>query len=138
MHMYEHLNSLSLWFVADFGSASLSCPANSFVGTPYWMAPEVILAMDDGEYSGNSDIWSLGITCIELGKYYSILYCTYMYCIVSIMHTSIYVCVHQSVYNGCFRICPLIITEQSSLFHTYMYACTCIHIPVYILFLFHC
>ena len=54
--------------VADFGSASLSCPANSFVGTPYWMAPEVILAMDDGEYSGNSDIWSLGITCIELGE----------------------------------------------------------------------
>ncbi|XP_067928403.1 serine/threonine-protein kinase TAO1-like isoform X2 [Watersipora subatra] len=54
--------------LADFGSASLSCPANSFVGTPYWMAPEVILAMDDGEYSGNSDVWSLGITCIEMAE----------------------------------------------------------------------
>lgn len=56
-------------FSADFGSASLACPANSFVGTPYWMAPEVILAMDEGQYDGKSDIWSLGITCIELGQY---------------------------------------------------------------------
>lgn len=52
---------------ADFGSASLNCPANSFVGTPYWMAPEVILAMDEGQYDGKVDVWSLGITCIELG-----------------------------------------------------------------------
>ena len=53
---------------ADFGSASIVSPANSFVGTPYWMAPEVILAMDEGQYDGKVDIWSLGITCIELGK----------------------------------------------------------------------
>ena len=32
------------------------------------MAPEVILAMDEGQYDGNVDIWSLGITCIELGE----------------------------------------------------------------------
>ena len=57
-----------LGVVADFGSASLMCPANSFVGTPYWMAPEVILAMDEGQYDGKVDIWSLGITCIELGQ----------------------------------------------------------------------
>lgn len=53
---------------ADFGSASIICPAQSFVGTPYWMAPEVILAMDEGHYDQSADIWSLGITCIELGS----------------------------------------------------------------------
>uniref|UniRef100_A0A0L8GMS9 non-specific serine/threonine protein kinase n=3 Tax=Octopus bimaculoides TaxID=37653 RepID=A0A0L8GMS9_OCTBM len=54
--------------LADFGSASMTSPANSFVGTPYWMAPEVILAMDEGQYEGTADIWSLGITCIELAE----------------------------------------------------------------------
>uniref|UniRef100_A0A4W5PC53 non-specific serine/threonine protein kinase n=1 Tax=Hucho hucho TaxID=62062 RepID=A0A4W5PC53_9TELE len=55
--------------LGDFGSASIVAPANSFVGTPYWMAPEVILAMDEGQYDGKVDVWSLGITCIELGKH---------------------------------------------------------------------
>ena len=32
------------------------------------MSPEVILAMDEGQYDGKVDIWSLGITCIELGN----------------------------------------------------------------------
>jgi len=62
MHMSVYV------FVADFGSASAVSPANSFVGTPYWMAPEVILAMDEGQYDGKVDVWSLGITCIELGR----------------------------------------------------------------------
>lgn len=36
----------------------------------FWrMAPEVILAMDEGQYEGKVDVWSLGITCIELGKF---------------------------------------------------------------------
>lgn len=54
--------------LADFGSSSMTCPANSFVGSPYWMAPEVILAMDEGQYDGKVDVWSLGITCIELAE----------------------------------------------------------------------
>lgn len=35
------------------------------------MAPEVILAMDEGQYDGKVDVWSLGITSIELGRYRS-------------------------------------------------------------------
>ncbi|CAK8698018.1 unnamed protein product [Clavelina lepadiformis] len=54
--------------LADFGSASIASPANSFVGTPYWMAPEVILAMDEGQYDGKADIWSMGITSVELAE----------------------------------------------------------------------
>lgn len=54
--------------LADFGSASLVDPAQTFIGTPFFMAPEVILAMDEGHYTDRADIWSLGITCIELAE----------------------------------------------------------------------
>ncbi|CAD6197439.1 unnamed protein product [Caenorhabditis auriculariae] len=54
--------------LADFGSASLINPAQTFIGTPFFMAPEVILAMDEGHYTDRADIWSLGITCIELAE----------------------------------------------------------------------
>ncbi|XP_073097788.1 serine/threonine-protein kinase TAO1-like [Manis javanica] len=55
--------------LADFGLASMASRASSFVGTPYWMAPEVILAKDKQQkYDAKVDVWSLGITCIELAE----------------------------------------------------------------------
>ncbi|KAJ8278097.1 hypothetical protein GJAV_G00083790 [Gymnothorax javanicus] len=59
--------------LVDFGvSAQLSSSRlrrNTSVGTPFWMAPEVIACEQqlDSTYDARCDVWSLGITAIELG-----------------------------------------------------------------------
>lgn len=50
------------------------------------MAPEVILAMDEGQYEGKVDVWSLGITCIELGQFICLL-CLFSYFIYTVEST---------------------------------------------------
>ncbi|XP_075692373.1 mitogen-activated protein kinase kinase kinase kinase 1 [Rhinoderma darwinii] len=56
--------------LADFGiSAQLTATfarRNSFIGTPYWMAPEVAAVELKGGYTELCDVWSLGITAIEI------------------------------------------------------------------------
>ncbi|XP_062873342.1 traf2 and NCK-interacting protein kinase-like [Trichomycterus rosablanca] len=60
--------------LVDFGVSvqtdSTLCQSNTFIGTPNWMAPEVIDCQKDptSSYDCKSDIWSLGITAIEMAE----------------------------------------------------------------------
>uniref|UniRef100_A0A671W032 non-specific serine/threonine protein kinase n=1 Tax=Sparus aurata TaxID=8175 RepID=A0A671W032_SPAAU len=60
--------------LADFGVSAKNTKTlqrrDSFIGTPYWMAPEVVMCetSKDRPYDYKADIWSLGVTLIELGQ----------------------------------------------------------------------
>ncbi|KAI5747961.1 hypothetical protein M8J77_020407 [Diaphorina citri] len=60
--------------LADFGVSAKNKMTlqkhNTFIGTPYWMAPEVVLCetFRDNPYDFKVDIWSLGITLIEFAQ----------------------------------------------------------------------
>uniref|UniRef100_A0A8C9VCM1 non-specific serine/threonine protein kinase n=1 Tax=Scleropages formosus TaxID=113540 RepID=A0A8C9VCM1_SCLFO len=58
--------------VADFGVAAeinaSVAKRKSFIGTPYWMAPEVAAVEKKGGYNQLCDIWSVGITAIEFAE----------------------------------------------------------------------
>ncbi|XP_023238605.1 STE20-like serine/threonine-protein kinase isoform X2 [Centruroides sculpturatus] len=60
--------------LADFGVSAKNKQTlqkrDSFIGTPYWMAPEVVLCetFRDNPYDYKADIWSLGITLIEFAQ----------------------------------------------------------------------
>eukprot|EP00118_Oscarella_pearsei_P001604 m.7892 g.7892 ORF g.7892 m.7892 type:complete len:888 (+) comp19949_c0_seq1:181-2844(+) len=58
--------------LADFGVSAINKKTkqkrDSFIGTPYWMAPEVVVCetCKDAPYDYKADVWSTGITLIEL------------------------------------------------------------------------
>uniref|UniRef100_A0A8C7TKC3 non-specific serine/threonine protein kinase n=1 Tax=Oncorhynchus mykiss TaxID=8022 RepID=A0A8C7TKC3_ONCMY len=59
---------------ADFGVSAKNTKTlqrrDSFIGTPYWMAPEVVMCetFKDRPYDYKADIWSLGVTLIEMAQ----------------------------------------------------------------------
>lgn len=59
--------------LADFGvAAQISATpgrCKSFIGTPYWMAPEMACVEEQrGGYDAKCDVWAVGITAIELAE----------------------------------------------------------------------
>ncbi|XP_076823422.1 mitogen-activated protein kinase kinase kinase kinase 3-like isoform X3 [Clavelina lepadiformis] len=58
--------------LADFGvSAQITqtiAKRKSFIGTPYWMAPEVAAVERKGGYNQQCDVWAVGITAIEFAE----------------------------------------------------------------------
>ncbi|XP_041426864.1 serine/threonine-protein kinase 10 isoform X2 [Xenopus laevis] len=60
--------------LADFGVSAKNTKTmqrrDSFIGTPYWMAPEVVMCetSKDRPYDFKADVWSLGVTLIEMAQ----------------------------------------------------------------------
>ncbi|XP_076982051.1 STE20-like serine/threonine-protein kinase isoform X2 [Tamandua tetradactyla] len=60
--------------LADFGVSAKNTRTiqrrDSFIGTPYWMAPEVVMCetSKDRPYDYKADVWSLGVTLIEMAE----------------------------------------------------------------------
>jgi tetratricopeptide (TPR) repeat protein len=56
--------------LADFGISRRITDADSrmgtMIGTPHYLAPEVVLAENEGGYTSKVDVWSLGVVCLEL------------------------------------------------------------------------
>uniref|UniRef100_A0A8C4IPQ5 Mitogen-activated protein kinase kinase kinase kinase n=1 Tax=Dicentrarchus labrax TaxID=13489 RepID=A0A8C4IPQ5_DICLA len=68
----HNLKSPVTLVTADFGVAAkitaTIAKRKSFIGTPYWMAPEVAAVEKNGGYNQLCDIWAVGITSIELAE----------------------------------------------------------------------
>uniref|UniRef100_A0A8C8G9X5 Mitogen-activated protein kinase kinase kinase kinase n=1 Tax=Oncorhynchus tshawytscha TaxID=74940 RepID=A0A8C8G9X5_ONCTS len=67
-----HSSELNHLVWPDFGVAAeinaSVAKRKSFIGTPYWMAPEVAAVEKKGGYNQLCDIWAVGITAIELAE----------------------------------------------------------------------
>lgn len=74
LYIYFIFFSLLFFFAADFGVSAKNKHTmqkhDTFIGTPYWMAPELVLCetFRDNPYDYKVDIWSLGITLIEFAQ----------------------------------------------------------------------
>uniref|UniRef100_A0A1I7WQE1 Protein kinase domain-containing protein n=1 Tax=Heterorhabditis bacteriophora TaxID=37862 RepID=A0A1I7WQE1_HETBA len=67
--LLTHMGDVKL---ADFGVAAQITATigkrKSFIGTPYWMAPEVACVERRGGYGVQCDVWAVGITAVELAE----------------------------------------------------------------------